>query len=620
MENEVEEIVIQIKRKIKEKNIEEALKQIQLYEGEYCNVPCFLKVKAFLCMCVDEYNTAINILKKVEGIDPNDEEVYYYLTKCYEAQLTLCDTKMDYPEITIVNTDNKEPIQYDDDLNVYRNRDLAENLNRKSTDPLVSIFFLAYNNLEKYTKPAIEALLNYTKDIDYELILVDNGSSDGTFEYFKSLSIKNKRIYKITKNIGAGYGYIGASNACKGRFYRGKYIAIVPNDVLVTKNWLSNMMRCITSDEKIGLVVPMSSYSSNDEQLDLGYKNMEEMQVRAAEFNKSDPMKWEERLRAIPSVMLMRTLLWNMYKNDTGFIYSFLDDDISIIYRRLGYKLMVCADVFIYHAGSTIVGQKVEKNREDLMKGRQVFISKYYGIDPWSDFINFDNQVRDYLLLDCEKREENKVLGVDVRCGSPLLNLKNGLRKKGMIKTELSVFAQEAKYWLDLKTICDGEVLINTVDKMPKLLTDRYDYIILGEYLDEYDDMNYILNVLLDHLKCGGRIGFKLRGTVKLDTIQQMFDFLQSLSINVDANKEKVESFLRMKNKEISTIVYPLITKTYKRNKAIFFEALRQQSNHPLYNSIKNMYTEKKYDTVMKEYVFIIKKGEYDGYKNQTKL
>ena len=77
-------------------------------------------------------------------------------------------------------------------------------------DPLVSIYFQAYNHLEDYTKPAIEALFRYTKDIDYELILVDNGSTDGTFEYFKSLDHPRKRIYRITKNIGALYGYFGA--------------------------------------------------------------------------------------------------------------------------------------------------------------------------------------------------------------------------------------------------------------------------------------------------------------------------------------------------------------------------------------------------------------------------
>ncbi len=52
--------------------------------------------------------------------------------------------------------------------------------------PLVSIVVLAYNQLE-YTKQCIESISRYTSHIDYELITVDNGSSDGTREYFNGL-------------------------------------------------------------------------------------------------------------------------------------------------------------------------------------------------------------------------------------------------------------------------------------------------------------------------------------------------------------------------------------------------------------------------------------------------
>ena len=62
----------------------------------------------------------------------------------------------------------------------------------------VSITVLAYNRLEK-TKRCIDSLLKYTKNIDYELILIDNGSTDDTFEYFKSLKFDKKRSYILQK-------------------------------------------------------------------------------------------------------------------------------------------------------------------------------------------------------------------------------------------------------------------------------------------------------------------------------------------------------------------------------------------------------------------------------------
>ena len=102
-------------------------------------------------------------------------------------------------EITIVNSDEKTPIVYGEALDLYANREKTAASITESDDPLVSIYFQAYNHLEDYTKPALDALFRYTRDIDYELILVDNGSTDGTFEYFKSIQHPRKRIYRITR-------------------------------------------------------------------------------------------------------------------------------------------------------------------------------------------------------------------------------------------------------------------------------------------------------------------------------------------------------------------------------------------------------------------------------------
>ncbi len=64
---------------------------------------------------------------------------------------------------------------------------------------------------------------------------------------------------------------------------------------------------------------------------------------------------------------------------DKAFIYSFSDDDMSMLLRRFGYKLMLCGDTFIHHEGSSVVGKNAKKNAEDLRKGREIFKEKYYG-------------------------------------------------------------------------------------------------------------------------------------------------------------------------------------------------------------------------------------------------
>ena len=59
-------------------------------------------------------------------------------------------------------------------------------------DTFVSIVIIGYNRLEK-TKRCVESVIKYTADFNYELILIDNGSTDETTDYFQTVNYKNKK-------------------------------------------------------------------------------------------------------------------------------------------------------------------------------------------------------------------------------------------------------------------------------------------------------------------------------------------------------------------------------------------------------------------------------------------
>ena len=66
----------------------------------------------------------------------------------------------------------------------------------------VTIWIQAYNNFEK-TKRCIESVLEYTNDIDFDLILVDNNAGDETYNYFKQVNYEKKTIIHFNKNTVA---------------------------------------------------------------------------------------------------------------------------------------------------------------------------------------------------------------------------------------------------------------------------------------------------------------------------------------------------------------------------------------------------------------------------------
>lgn len=406
-------------------------------------------------------------------------------------------------------TDKIEAPHAGNDL--FENRTIAVSA-LQSHSPDVSLTILAFNNLEK-TQRCVESILKYTKGINYELILVDNGSSDKTLEYFRSIPFQNKRIIHITQNLGAGYPWM---HFCVNDF--GKYICSVSNDLIVTPHWLENLIACMESDPKIGMVNPVSNNTSNLQDVNLPYSSYEEMQQKAARFNHSDPRKWEDRLRMITLGTLFRkeVLLasgWPM--GDAGFFHDFGDDDMTFKIRRLGYRTVLAGDTWICHDHDLRHGEGKDpaEFRQSLNIGRANFKDKYFGLDAWEDANNyFIPYLQDFPTPAI--KGSAKVLGVDVRCGPPILDVKNWLRKFGIFQTELSAFIQDPKYWVDLKTICDGPVICDREEFLSDgFLPGYFDYVIADRPINRYHEPQKVINDLFTLCKSGGVVACKLKNT-----------------------------------------------------------------------------------------------------------
>ena len=129
---------------------------------------------------------------------------------------------------------------------------------------MVSIIILTHNQLE-YTRLCIESIYKYTTE-SYQLILVDNGSTDGTVEYLKSVvshksSIDSHKLICNQKNLGFARGCNQGIEEASG-----SYILLLNNDVVVTDGWLKRMLQCAESDSKIGIVGPMTNFISGPQQ------------------------------------------------------------------------------------------------------------------------------------------------------------------------------------------------------------------------------------------------------------------------------------------------------------------------------------------------------------------
>ncbi|HEX5798202.1 MAG TPA: glycosyltransferase family 2 protein [Candidatus Saccharimonadales bacterium] len=114
--------------------------------------------------------------------------------------------------------------------------------------PKISVVVVNWNN-KKLTEQCIKSLQK--QHVDLKIILIDNGSADGSVEYLQK-QFPNIRLIAQKKNLGfAGGANVGIKNALKGD---ANYIALLNNDVVVDKSWLQSLVNAMEEDDSIGAV------------------------------------------------------------------------------------------------------------------------------------------------------------------------------------------------------------------------------------------------------------------------------------------------------------------------------------------------------------------------------
>lgn len=240
---------------------------------------------------------------------------------------------------------------------------------------LVSIIIPCFNAVE-YTKQCVESVLLQT-NTDYELILINNGSTDGTKEYFKNLKRRlkpNKNLQKVTifqsvKNLGVARALnLGISKSV------GKYICYLNNDILVTKDWLKKIVKTAKSDKQIGAVGTMFNAFEDKKIVKLAEKNKKIVDVLAQTISTKNSGKIKKAKTIHGLCMFIKKSVFKKVGLFNENFYPCFGEDIEFCERLKlnGYKLVDAADVFIFHYWNKSVRSKQfnrqNKSIETVMK------------------------------------------------------------------------------------------------------------------------------------------------------------------------------------------------------------------------------------------------------------
>lgn len=211
--------------------------------------------------------------------------------------------------------------------------------------PKTSIIVLNYNG-KKFLKDCFESIsrLNYPKN-KIELIIVDNNSSDDSVPYMK----KNFPYVKIIKN-DTNLGYVGNNAGIKHA--KGGFIALLNNDTKVDKNWLTELIKVITSNDSIGAVGSKVLFMDGRIQ-SVGHQEYPNFYWGDKGFLEHDEGQYQ-KIQEVPSICGCSVLYRKKCLNDVGLFdedfFIYLEDvELSIKCRKKGWKLLYVPRSIVYH-------------------------------------------------------------------------------------------------------------------------------------------------------------------------------------------------------------------------------------------------------------------------------
>ncbi len=244
--------------------------------------------------------------------------------------------------------------------------------------PKVSVIVLTYNNLD-YTRLCLRSILENTQYPRYEIIVVDNASTDGTPEYLQALAQRETRLNVQLNAENLGFA---AGNNRGVQLASGEVLIFLNNDTVVPPGWMAGLVRHV-SEPSVGLVGPVTNASGNETRIDVPYLTIEEMNDFAANYVAAHRGRtFEIRMLPFLCVAMRREVFTEIGPLDEQFgVGMFEDDDYARRVRSNNYRILCAEDVFVHHWGSASFSRLEEEAYRRLFEENRRKLEAKWGVD-----------------------------------------------------------------------------------------------------------------------------------------------------------------------------------------------------------------------------------------------
>jgi len=286
--------------------------------------------------------------------------------------------------------------------------------------PPVAIIILTWNGL-KLTKACLESLRAHTKDVEYRIIVVDNGSTDGTVEWLQAQP--DLTLILNQENVGFTRG----NNQALRQLKPNEDALLLNNDTeIIQDDWLARLRASAHSQEKVG-VVGCKQISPEGLMMHVGTymptHTLHGYQIAGDEVDVGQYPGLREVEGVVGSCMyIRRDCLDTIGLLDEAFFSYYEDTDYCFRALKAGFKVLCDGDVTIVHHQNASTAINEVSWTKMFGRAQEVFLEKWtneYGRQYkhklfWHGMVNGPGS---YQLLSRHFVLALDELGVDIRLG-----------------------------------------------------------------------------------------------------------------------------------------------------------------------------------------------------------
>lgn len=357
----------------------------------------------------------------------------------------------------------------------------------------VSIVIVSYNSCY-LMQQCLRSIKKYCAPSAYEVVVVDNASTDSVRDYLKCQ--KDIKLVLSDENLGfpkgcnVGIEYAGPKND----------IYLLNNDTRMTHNALFWLRMGLYEDNSVGATGSVSNYCNVEQRVDVTFSMPDNYVEYGAKVNVFLKNPYEEKNRLCGfSMLIKREVLNRAGMLDEVFTPGYYEDeDLCLRIHSLGYKLLVCHNSFIYHAGSQSFIKRTDL--EEIFDRNHQIMTEKCGYDTYKYSVILDEELELVNAITHKRDDYFSVLEIGAGSGNMLGRLK-------YMYPNASIYGIEDNSMVVEKAISAVPILCLNwkTDKLP-FLNAFFDYIAVYERDSSDIDKDMMERIVSPMLKENGRL------------------------------------------------------------------------------------------------------------------